>query len=179
MPSPRLQQQATVRILSPVQSIIGFGRRGDRLRKRDLVFEGQAHQLGFLDCLLGSLLRGSYDEVADTATLNFGRTLHDSQGIRGDPRLQAGGTGRTPGHFASPSLKCTVKYRTFQATVAARSDKCPSFVRRASIRLPWIDTSRGSSTLTRMNMVSVKLLKYELYFLFHNVRKFSSSRTRA
>src|ERR1700680_332699 len=105
MLSPRPRHQATVRIPGPAQSIIGFGRRDYRLRKRDLVFEGQAYQLGFLDRFVGHLLRCSHDEIADAASLNFGRTFHDSQGFRGDPGLQAGRTNRILGHFGFPFLE--------------------------------------------------------------------------
>src|SRR5947209_4688609 len=128
-----------MRLTRPLQRRRQWRRIKQQLHKLTLILDGQAQQVRFLDSALGGILGGSNDKVADTATLQFGCALDDSQCIRGNPCFDTrGALGFCGHHRASLSeVHYTGFYRTFQGSCSKASDAASlyhrlSFARKSS-----------------------------------------------
>jgi hypothetical protein len=70
--------------MSPLRSLQGR-RNSRRIEKQShkalLVFDGQANNLGFVDCPMCDLLGSGNHEIADAAALQFRGTLDDQKRV--------------------------------------------------------------------------------------------------
>jgi hypothetical protein len=79
------------------------GRRKNRriqkqLHKALLVFEGQANDLGFVDCPVCDLLSGGNHKIADTAALEFRGAPDDAERIGRNAGFDTRGAAGLLGH---------------------------------------------------------------------------------